>query len=181
MVRIFIADDRDFVRSTLRQVLRQADADWEVCGEAANGREAIEKAIELAPDLIILDVAMPLLDGIGAAKAIRAELSEVPIVMLTFMSFEHLESMARQAGAQAVVQKGSLHALVTEIRRVLAAAPKATARHISVGDGSRPVLDLVARASEEAPSAGVELRQEEMADTGATGDTWPDGEVEPAI
>ena len=181
MVRVFIADDRDFVRSTLREVIRQADADWEVCGEAANGLEAIEKAVELAPDLIILDVAMPLLDGIGAAKAIRAKLSDVPILMYTFMPSEYLELQAKQAGAQAVVQKGNLRALVTEIRRVLAAATKPAAEEVSEGDGAQPLLNAVARASEKVPSAGADAVREPMAEADAANGLQSASEIDPGI
>ena len=163
MVRIFIADDLEFVRATLRQVIGQADKNWEVCGEAANGREAVEKAVDAAPDLIILDVAMPLLDGIGAAKAIRARLPDVPILIYTFMSFEHLEFMAKQAGAQGVVQKGNLRALIGEIRRVLAAAPATQEQAGSDGDSARLLSNSKPSASGAAASAEAGALQEEIA------------------
>lgn len=117
--RILIADDADLVRAALRHVLELADETWNICGEAGNGQEAIEKAVELKPDLILLDMAMPQLDGISAARMIRAKLPEVAILIYTFISFPFIEEMAKQAGAQGVVQKGDLPALIAEIRRVL--------------------------------------------------------------
>lgn len=65
MVRILIADDNDLVRTGLRMILENHE-DWAVCGEATDGRDAIEKAVELKPDVIVLDVVMPNLDGLSA-------------------------------------------------------------------------------------------------------------------
>jgi chemotaxis response regulator CheB len=61
--RILIVDDNPVIRDTLREVLEQ-ESGWEVCGEAANGREGIEKAQQLKPDLIVLDLSMPVMNGI---------------------------------------------------------------------------------------------------------------------
>jgi CheY-like chemotaxis protein len=168
MVRILIADDRELVRATLRQALPQADASWRVCGEAGTGREAIEKAVELAPDLIILDIAMPVLDGISAAKAIRARLRDVPIVMYTFLFFDHLELMVKQAGAQALVQKGDLRALIREMRKVLTTT-EAGAQAASGGDGAHVISN--SSAGEDAP-AEMDALREEIAEAD-DGDTEP--------
>lgn len=177
MVRIFIADDRELVRSTLGQALRQADASWEICGEAANGREAIEKAIQLAPDLIILDIAMPVLDGIGAAKEIHAQLPDVPIVMYTFLVFEHLELVVKEAGAQALVQKGDLRALFREIRRVLAETPQVTAVTASDNDVTLSRAQSTIGATEVVAAPGVDAAGLELAD-GPDGDAPSMGETE---
>ena len=71
-IRILIADDHDLMRRGIRTLL-QTHAGWEICGEANNGREAVAKAQELKPDIAILDIAMPDLNGVDAAKRIRKE------------------------------------------------------------------------------------------------------------
>src|ERR1700684_2611072 len=81
-LRILVADDHESVRKGVCVILGTR-ADIEVCGEAANGREAIDKAQELKPDLIILDITMPVLSGIDAAEMIRKTLPNVPILFLS--------------------------------------------------------------------------------------------------
>ncbi len=80
--RILIADDHESVLRRIRAMLDD-DPVWEICGDAVDGREAIEKAAKLKPDLVILDFAMPRLNGLEAASRIRKLLPEVPIVMFT--------------------------------------------------------------------------------------------------
>ena len=82
MIRLLIADDHGVVRQGLRMFL-SLDPDLEVVGEAENGEEALEMARELQPDVILMDLLMPVMDGIEATKAIRAELPEVEVVALT--------------------------------------------------------------------------------------------------
>jgi YesN/AraC family two-component response regulator len=69
-MRILIADDHDAVRRSVRALLESQDG-WKVCGEADNGRAAIEKTKEVRPDLVILDIAMPVVNGFDAAKIIK--------------------------------------------------------------------------------------------------------------
>ena len=69
-LRILIADDHDLVRRGVRALL-QPRADWQICGEAITGREAVAKAEELRPDIVILDISMPDLNGVEAARRIR--------------------------------------------------------------------------------------------------------------
>ena len=69
--RILLADDFDIVRRGIRGLL-DGPPGWEICGEAVNGREAVEKTLELKPDLVVLDVGMPIMNGIEAARQIRA-------------------------------------------------------------------------------------------------------------
>jgi DNA-binding NarL/FixJ family response regulator len=78
---------------------------WEVCGEAANGFDAIEKAGKLNPDLILLDYSMPVLNGIEAGAVLQAILPEVPVVMFIGKESSAIESAAISAGIRAVVQK----------------------------------------------------------------------------
>lgn len=80
--RILIVDDSAVLRKTLRQTLERHDG-WEVCGEAANGREGVEKAQRLKPDLILLDSSMPALNGLEAARQLKRLLPSVPLLMFT--------------------------------------------------------------------------------------------------
>ena len=81
-MRILIADDHAIVREGLCSLLKFYK-DLEICGEASNGEEAIQKAIQLKPHLVILDVTMPVLNGFGAAKKINELMPKVPILMLS--------------------------------------------------------------------------------------------------
>ena len=81
-IRVLITDDHGVVRQGLRMFL-SLDPDIQVVGEASNGREALEMARELEPDVVLMDLLMPVMDGLEATRAIRAELSEVEVVALT--------------------------------------------------------------------------------------------------
>jgi DNA-binding NarL/FixJ family response regulator len=114
-LRILIADDHEAVRKGVCAIL-SSRLDIEVCGEAANGREAIEKAIELAPDLIILDVTMPILSGFDAAREIRKVLPTIPIVMLTMHDSNQLIAEAKKLGVNGYVSKShAAHILLQAI------------------------------------------------------------------
>ncbi|MDQ3859552.1 MAG: response regulator [Actinomycetota bacterium] len=94
-MRILVAEDETIIRLDLRKTLE--DAGFEVCGEARNGEEAVALAESARPDLAILDVKMPKLDGIDAARRILAE-RPIPIVMLTAYDQEELVARAVEAG-----------------------------------------------------------------------------------
>lgn len=100
--RVLIAEDEVLIRMDLAEML--ADEGYEVIGEAGDGKVAIELARSLAPDVVILDVKMPLLDGIAAGEAIARE-RIAPVVMLTAFSQRELVERARDAGAMAYVVK----------------------------------------------------------------------------
>jgi DNA-binding NarL/FixJ family response regulator len=102
-VRILIADDHSLFRDGLRSLL-QAEG-HEIAGEAKNGREAVELARTLKPDLVLMDVQMPELDGIGATKLIVAELPETKVVMLTASEEEAKLFEAIKSGAQGYLLK----------------------------------------------------------------------------
>lgn len=118
MVRILIAEDRQIVRMALAQRIAESDPDWFICGEAMDGREAIEKAKKLKPDVVVLDYAMPVLDGIKAGREVLALLPGVGVLVYTFMVFPAIERMAKDAGIHAVVQKADSSALIAEIRKL---------------------------------------------------------------
>src|SRR3984885_16186680 len=81
-LRILIADDHDLLRRGVKTLL-QSHAGWEICGEAVTGREAVTKADQLRPDVVILDINMPDLNGVDAAKRIRRVLPETEILILS--------------------------------------------------------------------------------------------------
>lgn len=87
-IRIVIADDHTIVRQGLARLLED-QPNLDVVGEATNGRMALEKALELEPDIIIMDIAMPLMNGIEAAKRIRKELPKTKVLILSMYSNEH--------------------------------------------------------------------------------------------
>jgi DNA-binding NarL/FixJ family response regulator len=103
-LRILVADDHESVRKGVCVILGTRD-DIEVCGEASNGQEAIDKAHELKPDLIILDITMPVLSGIDAAEAIRKTLPHVPILFLSMHQSRQIITEAKRIGVRGYVRK----------------------------------------------------------------------------
>jgi signal transduction histidine kinase/CheY-like chemotaxis protein len=106
-VRILIADDHEGVRQGLRALLASRPA-WEVCGEAADGVEAIEKAAELQPDIVVLDVSMPRLSGLDAAALIRRESPTSEIVIVSQHDPAEMLPSALKAGARGFVSKSDI-------------------------------------------------------------------------
>jgi DNA-binding NarL/FixJ family response regulator len=104
LTRILIADDRQLMRDALKAIFALRPA-WQVCGEASDGAEAVVMAVQLQPDLVILDFKMPLADGIRAASEILMAMPSTPIVMYTLYKTEELESAAKLVGVRAVVGK----------------------------------------------------------------------------
>jgi DNA-binding NarL/FixJ family response regulator len=103
-LRVLIADDHESVRKGVCVILGTR-GDIEVCGEASNGREAIDKAKELQPDLIILDITMPVLSGIDAAEVIRTALPHVPILFLSMHQSRQIVAEAKRIGVRGYVRK----------------------------------------------------------------------------
>jgi DNA-binding NarL/FixJ family response regulator len=104
MPRVLIVDDHAFVRRGV-QTLLHPFSEWELCGEADNGNDAIRMAEELRPDVIIMDVAMPGLNGIEATRAIRKTQPGVKIVLLTLYESADLVRSAFRAGARGYLLK----------------------------------------------------------------------------
>lgn len=113
--RILIADDNEIFRDGLRAVV-QSNENWQVCGEAADGAEAIQKARQMRPDLIIMDFSMPRICGIDAAREIHKELPKLPILLLTLFLTQQLAEEARNAGISAAVSKTKLDNLLDGIQ-----------------------------------------------------------------
>jgi DNA-binding NarL/FixJ family response regulator len=119
--RILIVDDHEAVRDVLRAFLEQTG--YVVCGEAVDGLEAIEKAKELKPNLIVLDLSMPRLNGAEAASIIGRLMPDMPIVLLTMYDDVLGKSVARAVGAKAVVPKADgMNKLIECVRNLLGPA-----------------------------------------------------------
>ncbi len=103
-LRILIADDQEAIRKRVRSIL-VSKSDFEVCAEAANGKEAVDKAQELKPDLVILDITMPVLNGLEAARMIRRNSPDMPIVILSVHKSGQLIKEAKEIGVQGYVTK----------------------------------------------------------------------------
>lgn len=105
VARVLIADDNPHIRRVLRKLFTNEEEDFDVCGEAENGREAIAKAQELRPDLIVIDLSMPVMNGLDAARALKCLMPNVPILMFTEYAEAFVEKEARSAGISAVLPK----------------------------------------------------------------------------
>jgi DNA-binding NarL/FixJ family response regulator len=117
--RILIADDQELVRKMLKTLL-ETHAEWQVCAEAANGLEAAQKAAELKPDIIILDLAMPEMDGLHAAREILSNNPAVPILLHTNHAFSSLALEAKKNGIREVLNKSaSEQELITVVESLL--------------------------------------------------------------
>lgn len=101
---ILIADDSIFIRKALC-TLFEREEDFEVCGEAENGKEAIARAKKLHPDLILLDLSMPVMNGLDAARVLKRVMPKVPVILFSEYSGTSTEKEARSAGAWALVSK----------------------------------------------------------------------------
>jgi DNA-binding NarL/FixJ family response regulator len=105
-MRILVADDSVLVRSGIAEIL--SDRAWEICGEASDGTEALEKARRLKPDLVLLDVSMPGTNGLVVAELIRKELPAVRIVMVSLHALDQLLDKAHWHLADGLVDKSRL-------------------------------------------------------------------------
>jgi DNA-binding NarL/FixJ family response regulator len=106
-LRILIADDHELVRRGIRGLLR-AQSGWKIAGEVKNGREAVEKAKKLRPDVIILDIGMPNLDGLEATRQIREAVPNTVILILTMHESNQMVRRVLEAGARGYVLKSDL-------------------------------------------------------------------------
>jgi two-component system chemotaxis response regulator CheY len=103
---VLIVDDNAYIRQALCELF-QREADFEVCGEAENGKEAIEKGQELRPDLIVLDLSMPVMNGLDAARILKRLMPTVPLIMYSAFGDRLVENQARLIGISEVVSKSA--------------------------------------------------------------------------
>jgi DNA-binding NarL/FixJ family response regulator len=126
MTRILIADDHDVVRSGLRSLL---ESRWEIVGEASNGKEAIRKAIELKPDVAVMDYSMPMINGVEATRQIRLRVPTVEVLIFTMHESEGLMRELLEAGARGYLLKSDAkHFLISAVESLAAHRPFFTAK-----------------------------------------------------
>ena len=155
LLRILIADDHEVVRRGLRSLL-SSRPDWQVCGEAVDGRDAVEKAKGLNPDVIMLDISMPNLNGLDAARIIRKQNPKSEILILSQHESAEVVRAAMDAGARGYIKKG-------DISRDLVSAIEAVSQHKAVlssdavnnsdehSEQSSALPSFPARVQEESP------------------------------
>ena len=121
MTRILIADDHDVVRSGVRAIL-EAHEGWEVVGEAEDGKEAIDQALATRPDVVVLDYALPLVNGVEATRQIRARVPGAEVLIFTMHDTDSLVREVLEAGARGFLLK-------SDARQFLVSAVESLAAH----------------------------------------------------
>jgi DNA-binding NarL/FixJ family response regulator len=117
--RVLIVDDHEIFRRGLRALL-EPSSEWQICGEAVDGWDAVEQCQSLKPDIVVLDVSMPRLNGLEAARLIKKEDPEPKIVIITQHDSPQIRSAALEAGARAFVTKSAVgNELVTALRSLI--------------------------------------------------------------
>jgi len=116
---IVIGDDSPNIRKMLREFLEKEE-NWLVVGEAENGKEALQRTEELKPDLVVLDLAMPVMNGLDATRELRRRYPSLPLVMFTNTATPYLTQEALSAGVDALVSKSEPATLVIRIHDLLA-------------------------------------------------------------
>ena len=118
---ILIADDSAFLREHLRLVIER-HPDWKVC-EAADGAEAVRKSQQLVPDAVVLDLAMPDMDGLAAGRRLTHLIPDVPMALFSIETSSHLAKVAQENGIEAVFSKTEWDQLVQWLETVLGSPP----------------------------------------------------------
>jgi CheY-like chemotaxis protein len=118
-MKILIADDKLHIRRVLRGLI-EGHGDWEVCAEAEDGVQAVNRAKQFQPDLIILDLALPEMNGIEAATQISKALPDVPILIFTLYASPLVEKEAEKVGVRRVISKSTGYMLIPAIEEALA-------------------------------------------------------------
>ena len=116
---VLIVDDNESIRQALCELF-QRQAGFEVCADAENGREAIEMAEQLLPDLILLDLSMPVMNGLDAARVLKRIMPTVPLIMYSAFGDSFVEQQARLIGISQVVSKSDpISVLLAKARNLL--------------------------------------------------------------
>jgi len=157
-IRILIAEDNPAVRTTLHQLLESVDS-WEVI-DTQNGQEAIAKAQEFKPNLIILDLVMPVMDGLAAARMLSKLMPDLPLLMHTMHWSPQVELEAQKVGVRKVVPKTDSRGLIAAIQQFLITEPAPP-----VPTESEAALATVAMADIAAATAVIDPAQAAPSDT----------------
>jgi DNA-binding NarL/FixJ family response regulator len=120
-LRILVADDHPAVRRFVCEVLTTEG--WQICGQASNGREAVEIAVQEHPDVVVLDLSMPELNGLDAARRILKAMPQAIVLMLTMYESEELTQAVLESGVAACLLKSDLQHLVQKVRSLQGSAP----------------------------------------------------------
>ena len=127
-LRILVADDNETIRNGLCSVL-EARSEWVVCGRAIDGTDAVQKAVELKPDIVLVDVSMPGLNGFEAAECIHKQIPDAEILIVTEHDSRTLEQLPPQPGVRGYVVKSRLqHDLIPAV--------EAASKHQSVSSST---------------------------------------------
>jgi two-component system, chemotaxis family, protein-glutamate methylesterase/glutaminase len=117
--RIMVVDDNPAIRRALKNIL-EFTPEWEVCGEAADGRDGIEKAKMLSPDLIVMDLSMPVMNGLEAARILHEIMPSVPLILCSLHTDRVLQREATAAGITTVFSKAeNMQTLISKARELL--------------------------------------------------------------
>lgn len=151
-MRVVLADDHQILRDGIRRGLESAGED--VVGEAENGEEAVELVRATMPDIVLMDLSMPVLDGVAATRRITDEFPDVKVVVLTMHDDPARTRSALEAGAIAYLTKGTSFADVLDtLRRVIAGeevlSPQLAASMLRAADTADPNLDLLSTRQTE--------------------------------
>src|ERR1041384_6060369 len=120
MPTILLVDDHEIVRKGIRGLLNSARPDWNIAGEASSGEEALSRIREISPDIIVLDVTMPGINGIETTRRVRELGLKCPIVIFTMHDSHSIAAEAKKAGAQGCVRKSvSARDLVLAVDTIL--------------------------------------------------------------
>jgi DNA-binding NarL/FixJ family response regulator len=131
---VLIVDDSEVLRQILRHFL-ETQTDWQIAGEASDGAEAIKKAVELKPDLVILDFSMPTMNGIEVASVIKKLVPGACVVMFTMFADSLGATVSVAAGVDLIASKiDGLGNLVQGVQRVLEAAAKSNVKSVQDSD-----------------------------------------------
>jgi two-component system nitrate/nitrite response regulator NarL len=101
-------------------VIESAESSWTVCVEASDGREGVAKAQELKPDLVVLDLSMPVMNGLEAARLLSRQMPDLPLIMCSLHTDHILEKEASEAGIRTIVSKGeNMSELIGKVQALL--------------------------------------------------------------
>ena len=138
-VRILIADDHELVRQGMRAIL-QREPGWTICGEATTGRQALEKALELKPDVMVLDFALPEMNGVEVTRQVRRALP-IPVLIVTMHDSEQVVQDVLDSGASGYVHKADAGRTLAEAVRVVLSRGEFISERVRVAAGFGSAAD----------------------------------------